>query len=75
MIQVEVKKALWVFNRSPLRFKVVQFETKEDGSRVYYGSRSFEGREAAEQYKRQVEEKLRKEGYLQPEGDIYQDNR
>ncbi len=61
MIIVEIREQL-AFCRSPLRFKVVQYEQLQDGSRIYYGSRSFEGIDAAQRYKAELEDRYRKEG-------------
>lgn len=44
-----------------LRFKVLQYEEQQNGSRIYYGSRSFEGKDGAEKYKRELEERYQKE--------------
>ncbi len=45
--------------RTPLRFKVLQYELTEYGRCRYYQSRSFEGRDEAERYKRELERNWR----------------
>lgn len=56
-IIIEIREQISMFY-CPLRFKVVQYEELKNGDRIYYGSRSFEGRNAAEQYKRELERGL-----------------
>ena len=45
--------------RTPFRFKVLQYELTEFGTCRYYQSRSFEGRDEAERYKRELERNWR----------------
>lgn len=55
-MQVEIRETRLFFRESPnLKYKVLAYEEAEDGHRIYYQSRSFEGRDAAEAYKKELE--------------------
>lgn len=55
-MKVEIREVSpWNRTHPNLRFKVCLFEETEDGDRRYLQTRSFEGRDAAEAYKAQLE--------------------
>lgn len=58
MMKVEVIRPIFRSQRE-LPFKVVMYDTAADGHRIYYQSRSFEGKDAAEAYKKQLEATLK----------------